>query len=117
MITITGNSLVAAVEQLADEFPDRKADCVNWDVDGAHCIIGVALTQLDVPQLPQFASVGISALVHHDVPGVAWDISPRSVWFLADIQAHQDEGWRWRESVEWAIVRDADRYKPAGAVA
>lgn len=109
--------VVAEVRRLAQEFPDRKAHCVNvrQDTEGhwhPECIVGTAFWNLGVgPTVlaAETAAVNVFANVFPELrdtvryrymdnvltefPGIKW---------LSDAQYSQDNGTNWADAVHTA---------------
>ena len=103
--------VIDRIIKLADENPDRIADCKYFDQGEPCCIVGHVLAELGAVQdFDESVRVGDYTFPNSEAAdSICWDVfdveepDPIEETFLVTVQELQDEGCRWGSAVDDAL--------------
>lgn len=103
--------VIDRIIKLADENPDRIADCKYFDQGEPCCIVGHVLAELGAVQdFDESVRVGDYTFPNSEAAdSICWDVfgveepEPNEETFLVTVQELQDEGCRWAGAVDAAL--------------
>lgn len=107
-MNVSSTELIEEIRSLAQQFPNRKAEC-RYVISGKPCcIVGTALYRKGIP-LETLAKVNYYGIIAWDESEGAMPFhieldSPFDLEWLSAVQQNQDNGMTWAEALQHASV-------------